>query len=171
MRAALAVAVLVVTLAPHAAGRTVPGPRFHLALAGVVPADEEFVLYVQTDPPMLEQTRVNFCEAANEATSPDVSFAVCASGEQYGLFPATFEAGTVIEFRYERWVGGRAVTFYEGRVTVTEENPNPTFTVTYDYSLRLPDTAMSGRPSTAPIAVALLLTLLSVLVLGRRHRA
>jgi hypothetical protein len=154
---------LLVALTFATVARSATGPSFILTLGGPVPMDQEFVLYVQTDPPTLDQTRFNFCYPANTATSPKVTFAVCRSGEEYGLFPASFKLGTVVEFRYERWDDGRPFTFYEGRVTITEDNRTPTFRVVYDYSLTLPDTAMPPRASSPPAVAVAMLTLLAVL--------
>jgi hypothetical protein len=113
-----------------------PGPTLNLKLAGPVPRDAAFNLYLDTDPPTAGQTGINVC-ALSDYTRP------CVSGKTFTFSFLGYDAGTTLVFRFERWDGHRNVPFYSGRVTITAENPNPVFNVTYDYNLGMPDTAIA----------------------------
>jgi hypothetical protein len=138
---------------------------FRLTLAGPVPNDAAFNLHLDTVPASAGQTGFNFC-ALSDYTRP------CLSGKTYMYGVGGFEVGTVLAFRFERWNGERNEPIYSGRVTLTRADPDHTFTVTYDYSLGLPNTAVSPTQSGPLIWLVpgALLASVPFVVLVRRRR-
>jgi hypothetical protein len=177
----LAAWVLVLAAAsPVAAYR--PELTFNLTLLGDVPKHEIFAIYLQTDPPSYDATLHWICPAGG----PAPTFR-CVSGET-STYRVTFprernEVATTWVFRYQRWLGDDPEgpvgprdfrTFYEGRVTLTAEQPTAVFNVTYDFNLELPDAAAALRDRDEPaLGLVVLLGLvppLALVLLGRRGR-
>jgi hypothetical protein len=164
----LVAAAILFSVSAAAATSTDTTAVFRLTLAGAVPKDAAFNLYLQTDPPTVGETSTNFC-ALSDHTRP------CLSGETYVSGIGGFEVGTVLVFRFERWNGERNQPIYVGRVTLTKANADVAFHVTYDYDLRLPNTAQAPPPSATRggiwlASIGLLITVVSVVTLRRQRR-
>jgi hypothetical protein len=164
-------ALLAATLSSMATPAAAQGDHhlvLKLTLAGPIPGDAAFNMYVQTDPPTLGQSLFTVC-ARTEFTRP-------CEARTYTAKNGPFMAGTVIVFRYLRWNGVRQEAFYAGRVTLPEQGPDPVYHVTYDYGLDLPDTSVtvtSPEITTADATpfwfAALTLAVVAVLLVSRRR--
>lgn len=139
---------------------SVPTITFHLTVLGDVPTHAQFGLYVQTDPPTADvQTHYFFCPNGNLPLAfcgrgPDPDPYVLGSGVtmtyavSWPLAEISDHPVTIV-YRYDRVVRGDGRTwpgqwrpFYEARLTVPRGQRGATIYMTYDYNLRVPDTAM-----------------------------
>jgi hypothetical protein len=140
------------------------GVTFKLTVLGDVPEDAQFTL-VDTSPGRVVDRVLWFCGPAPGFAKP------CQSGKTYTYRITEMDAGQTFQFHYEAVLDGRRITLYEGQAAPTQENPHPTFRVTYDFNLSLPNTAFAPEVGThaGPWAVVAT-TVLLVMVAAARFR-
>jgi hypothetical protein len=168
--AVLAAGVLVLTMAAPATATYRPRLTFNLTVLGDVPADAQFGVYVQTDPPPSDrQTHFWFCANGNEPVAGCGPGPRLKSGDtmtvELSMPTAPDSAVTTIAYRFDRVVRRDGFRWpqdwqsvYSGRVTLRTGDGRGVVNLTYDYNLGLPNTAMAPLQPDGGIVPVLLLT-------------